>query len=180
MAEGVWVNLDVCGPEDGAQFVWLELHQAPVDQLPGPVDLTGKSPQATLEALTDMTPLHSWIQFAHDWIPEQVRFQVHQAADRTFVHTRLRRAMEWLTKKDYTDNWLSEMHETFCFWSFSEWRRRVEAEGFVVDARSRGIVNQWLVAERFAPVATLRPPAQMDATLEWPHTHALLVSRRPL
>jgi SAM-dependent methyltransferase len=180
VAEGVWVNLDVCGPQDGAQPVWLELHQPPVDELPEPVNLAGENPETIREQLTGMTPLHSWIQFVHDWIPSRVDFHVHQAGDRTFVQTQLGWAMEWLSKKDYTDNWLSEMHETFCFWSFSEWRQRVQAEGFAVAEQSRGIVNEWLVAERFAPVATLRPPTRPDAVLPWPHTHALLVCRRML
>ena len=34
----------------------------------------------------------------------------------------LRAAAEFLSKKDYVDNWRSEMNEEFCFWSFTQWR----------------------------------------------------------
>ena len=44
----------------------------------------------------------------------------------------LRDACEFLSKKDYLDNWRSEMHETFCFWSLADWRSAVERAGFVV------------------------------------------------
>ena len=41
------------------------------------------------------------------------------------VEVSLRDACEFLSKKDYLDNWQSEMHETFCYWSFRDWRSAV-------------------------------------------------------
>ena len=47
------------------------------------------------------------------------------------------------------DNWQSEMHETFCFWSFAEWRAAVEAAGFVVHPASHAYTNPWIVENRY-------------------------------
>ncbi len=53
-----------------------------------------------------------------------------------------------MSRKDYTDNWESEMHETFCFWDFNEWREHLEAAGFRVRAESHAYVNRWIVENR--------------------------------
>ena len=86
---------------------------------------------------------------------------------------------ELTSKKDYTDNWESEMHEAFCFWGCSDWERAARGAGFEVARGSHGFTNPWLVERRFAPVATLRPAGEREAALPWPHTHLRLVARRP-
>ena len=145
---GVWVDLDVCGPEDGDRVIWMELHDG----------------------------RESWERFVADWRPERVEYELHEER---YVATRLRWAMEWLSKKDYTDNWESEMHESFCFWSYADWERAAVAAGFEIAPGSQGFTNPWLVEQRFAPVATLRPAGARDAALPWPDTHLRLVARRP-
>jgi SAM-dependent methyltransferase len=119
----------------------------------------------------------SWERFVADWRPEQVEYALH---GERFVETRLRWAMEWLSKKDYTDNWDSEMHEAFCFWSADDYAREARDAGFELAPGSGGFTNPWLVEHRFAPVATLRPAGDHDRTLPWPDTHLRLVARRPV
>ena len=51
---------------------------------------------------------------------------------RRFFKLRLADAMEFLLKKDYADNWASELHEEFCFWSFSRWKQALTQAGFKV------------------------------------------------
>ncbi|HBB04341.1 TPA: hypothetical protein DCZ39_05635 [Patescibacteria group bacterium] len=58
-------------------------------------------------------------------------------------------ACEFLSKKDYTDNRYSEMHETFCFRSFSEWKKALEDIGFVVHPDSNAYKNPWIIENRF-------------------------------
>ena len=80
-------------------------------------------------------------------------------------------ASEFLLTKDYKDNWLSEMHERFCFWSFSEWKTALEEAGFAVDSRSSVFTNPWIMENRFMGKASLYsedlaplsyPPTQYD------------------
>ena len=154
--DGVWVLLDVLGPEGGDEIVWLELAGEP--------------------------ELASWRRFCEDWRPERVAYEQRARGPgpldpRPVIETKLRWAMEWLSKKDYTDNWLSEMHESFCFWSYSDWLREVGAAGLEPVAGSTAIRNDWLVENRFATAATLRPRGEPDQTLPWPDTHIRLVCR---
>jgi hypothetical protein len=61
------------------------------------------------------------------------------------VEIRLADAMDYLTRKDYADNWFSEMHEQFCGLEFADWkelldRRRLRARPGLAATR-----NDWIV-----------------------------------
>jgi hypothetical protein len=86
--------------------------------------------------------------------------------------------MDFLTRKDYVDNWLSECHEQFCGLEYADWKGLLADAGFEVDPVSRAWRNDWIVANRLAPVAELSTPD--GVALPWPATHVLLVARRPL
>ena len=119
-----------------------------------------------------------FVQFAHD---------VHRHAGADFpyrvgaggaISLHLGTAMEFLLHKDYADNWLSESHELFCGLAYDDWERLLGSAGFEPDPASRAWRNDWIVANRFAPCASLETP---DGTrLDWPDTHVFLVGRRPL
>jgi len=99
-------------------------------------------------------------------------------ATRRLARLALGDAMEFLSKKDYTDNWESEMHETFCFWSFSRWKENLEEAGFSVSARSRAVTNEWIVNNRWLGKARL-----LDETgnpLPWPPTNAILIAEKKI
>ncbi len=51
--------------------------------------------------------------------------------------------------KDYTDNWYSEMHETFCFWSFNDWKQELEKCGFRIKPESKDYQNPWIAQNRW-------------------------------
>ena len=102
----------------------------------------------------------SWERFVADWIPERIDYELREER---YVETKLRWAMEWLSKKDYTDNWESEMHEAFCFWGYADYERAAREAGFELAPGSHGFTNPWLVEHRFAPVATLRPGGRARA-----------------
>ncbi len=53
-----------------------------------------------------------------------------------------------MSRKDYTDNWESEMHETFTFWDFNEWKEHLEEIGFIVSEKSHAYTNEWIVKNR--------------------------------
>jgi hypothetical protein len=86
--------------------------------------------------------------------------------------------MDFLTRKDYTDNWLSEAQEQFCGLEFADWCALLAGVGFEIGTASRAYRNDWIVANRLAPVASLT--STDGQPLDWPVTHVLIVARRPL
>ncbi|WP_447645919.1 hypothetical protein [Nocardioides zeae] len=71
--------------------------------------------------------------------------------DTATYQLRLGDAMEFLTTKDYADNWLSECHESFCGLSFADWRTVLTDAGFTLDPTSAAWRNEWLAEHRFSP-----------------------------
>jgi hypothetical protein len=101
----------------------------------------------------------------------------HEPAGEGTVRLELGAAMDFLTRKDYVDNWLSETKEQFCGLSFAEWSELLAEAGFELDAASAPIRNDWIIDNRIAPVASL---TELDGRpLDWPSTHLLVVARRP-
>jgi SAM-dependent methyltransferase len=172
---GVWINSDVCGPAGRDRTVRMRLSttdgampDAPrrdLDELP----LDGVA--AYVAGLSTRARLD---QFAVDY-----RFPMAYAGSgEGAVELRLADAMDFLTRKDYVDNWLSEAHEQFCGMEYADWAALLGEVGFEVEPASRAWRNDWIVEHRLAPVASL---STLDGQpLDWPDTHVLLVARRPL
>jgi SAM-dependent methyltransferase len=174
-AEGVWINSDVCGPQDGDQEVLLRFHRDGVRH--APVDLESR-PSASVPAyLESLSPAARLAQFGHDFRKlSGGPFDLEIVDDRT-ARLSLTNAMEFMAKFAYTDNWLSECHERFCALDWAGWKEIVGSAGFEIDTRSGAFQNEWLVINRFQPTADLvRPNGQV---LPWPVTHLVLVARRP-
>jgi hypothetical protein len=95
------------------------------------------------------------------------------------VETALRDAMQWLSKKDDTDNRASETHEAYCSWDGGDWEQ-ARAAGFESPPGSGAFASEWPTRSRFAPAATLIPEARPERQLPWPETHVRLVDRRPV
>jgi SAM-dependent methyltransferase len=94
----------------------------------------------------------------------------------------LRLAAEFLSKKDYTDNWKSEMNEEFCFWSFAQWKRALTATGFSLlenevsgQPLSRAYCNPWIVDHRYDGKVRLSSEEQIP----FPPTNMVLVAEKP-
>lgn len=98
----------------------------------------------------------------------------------------LRLAAEFLSKKDYVDNWSSEMNEEFCFWSIDEWRQALNDAGFElieheVEGKrlSRVYCNPWITENRFKDKVRLSLPGQPSTFLDYPPTNMVLVAEKP-
>ncbi len=172
---GVWINSDVCGPDNRSRRVRLALQGAGAGPPAGPpADLTGLSREeiaALVEGLPARARLDRFVADFHFPLP-------FDALPDGTVDIALSDAMEFLTHKDYPDNWLSEAHEQFCGLEFADWKALLTDIGFEVDDASHAWRNDWIVEHRLDPVARLS--AEDGTPLPWPDTHVLLVARRPL
>jgi SAM-dependent methyltransferase len=183
---GVWINSDVCGPDGKDRPVVLRLDRTdganPATPRTDLGDFTSAEVAGYLSSLSTRARLD---QFAVDYrfpLPYQ---PIDDPApgdpamgDSAMVAMSLGDAMDFLTRKDYTGNWLSETQEQFCGLEFADWKAILIDVGFQLDPASGPIRNDWVVNNRIAPVAALSAPD--GRPLDWPVTHVLLVARRPL
>lgn len=85
-----------------------------------------------------------------------------------------------MSKKDYIDNWQSEMHETFCFWSFKDWKTILEKEGFRLAEGSKAYANPWIVNNRYKGKVDLfrKSEAGTLTQMDYPVTNMLIVAEK--
>lgn len=84
-----------------------------------------------------------------------------------------------MTKKDYTDNWHSEMHETFCFWSFPEWKNSLEKEGFKIHNDSKTFSNEWIINNRYKDKIKLHIKKNNKfEEVDYPPTNMILIGEK--
>lgn len=167
---GVWINSDVCAPDDQGRVARLHLRADDGENPPAPrEDLHALSRDDVSTYVAGLSTRARLDQFAVDFM-----FPLpYTALPSGEVELTLGAAMDYLTRKDYADNWLSEAHEQFCGLSFADWTAILTDIGFEVAPASHAWRNDWIVDNRIAPVASLEG-------LDWPVTHTLLVARRPL
>ncbi len=137
---GVLVIRDVVGPDDKDSVVLLECGQT--DGL------------LTDDPAADVAALSTWSRFGRflrDFRPHEPRPDVETVTHegRTLFRLPLGLAMEFVAKMDYTENWLSEMHETFCFWSYADWARELADAGLRLLPGSHAYLNPWRVQNSF-------------------------------
>lgn len=170
---GVWINSDVCGPDEPGRPVILHLTRDDGDNPAEPRhDLAGLAPAEIKRYVGGLSTRARLDQFAVDFA-----FPFgYEPIDDCALRLTLASAMDYLTRKDYVDNWLSETKEQFCGLNFLDWRALLTDAGFEIDPASTTIRNEWLIKNRITPVAALTDLS--GASLEWPTTHLLTVARR--
>jgi SAM-dependent methyltransferase len=172
---GVWINSDVCGPDDRHRPVRLTLRTDDGANPPAArPDLAALTSAEVADYLSGLSTRARLDQFATDFA---FPFDYTTTADPATVELPLAYAMDFLTRKDYVDNWLSETQEQFCGLEFADWRRLLTEVGFDIDPASTTIRNDWLIENRFTGRATLTTPD--GHPLDWPVTHLLAIARRP-
>ncbi len=173
---GVWINRDVIGPENGEEPILMELHEGAGQQNP-----FATLPEQNAEAealLKTLSPLGLWRQFLQDWRPGHPRPTAEELVrqGRMVIKTTRATVSEFLLHKDYRDNWKSEMHETFCFWSFSEWKTRLESVGFRISPLSKVYTNPWILINRWENQVQLWKEAGIWEPEPWPPTTMIMVA----
>jgi SAM-dependent methyltransferase len=175
---------DVVGPENGHQLVSLWCSDVDGKSLSSE-ELAAHKGRET-EWLDGLSTRSRFRLFATDFLRGQRSFPFteEQRDGRTVFRVTLQHAAEFLSKKDYTDNWTSEMNEEFCFWSFSKWKIVLAEMGFCVHENpnntnegSRVYTNQWIADLRYAGHVELLNAD--EATLPWPPTNMILLAEKP-
>jgi ubiquinone/menaquinone biosynthesis C-methylase UbiE len=189
---------DVVGPEDRLAEVYLWCHAADGDG--GVIGAGGEKGEALQKGLERQSTAARFLSFCEWYLADQIsggrrpvtdkvvprRERVAGRGGRDYFVLPLHQAMEFLLKKDYTDNWRSEMNEEFCFWSYEDWKRELCEAGFgVVEnsgnaaAGSRAYRSEWIVKNRFeGKVELWRMRGGGLERMDFPVTNMVLVGEK--
>ncbi len=177
---GRWINVDVVGPQNKDQIVYMKLCDTD-GTLDAPSEMTDRGEFA--KRLMDTSTYGRFIKFGHDFRQTQgdgIHYKVVQHGEDTYVQLTLQDACEFMGKKDYTDNWKSEMHEKFCNNSLNDWKRIAESCGLRIHPQSRTFCNPWIVENRYRGKVQLY---QLDGNkltpMEYPPTTMVLIAEKP-
>ncbi len=192
---GHLVIRDVVGPEEGEQEVWLWLNQE--DGSNEEIWAEFDQPKALQAHLDKLSTYARFKRFARDFLAEEraegrrgaetaIVYREEQVEGKGYVVLKLHAAAEYLSKKDYTDNWYSEMHEEFAFWGFSQWKAALQQAGFQVLENpnepmqgSRVYTNPWIVENRYLGKAELfQRVGERLHPLPYPVTNIVLVGKK--
>lgn len=147
---GVWINRDVVGPEHKEKEILMTLNKGDGRNEDYEMEFTDRKELASY--LVGLSTFGRFLRFAKDFRKKEgynVNYSFCTIKGKEYVKLSLQNATEFITKKDYIDNWQSEMHETFCFWSFEDWRNQIKKVGFKLNPQSNAFANQWLIENRF-------------------------------
>jgi hypothetical protein len=178
---GVWINRDVIGPEHKDGLVYMRLNE--MDGIDHDYNRQFEDRKELAKYLGRLSTFTRFLRFAQDFRHEEgykVDYEIESdERGEEFVKIRLSDACEFMSKKDYTDNWQSEMHETFCFWDINEWKQAVEEAGFIVKPESRAFTNQWIVENRFkGKVELYRKEGTKLVPMDYPVTNMILIGEK--
>ncbi len=174
---GVWINRDVVGPENKEQTIYLWLNDS--DGHNGDPYKTFDDKQEFSQYLMGLSTYARFLRFAKNFRHTEgyvLHYSTTIINNKSYIIISLRDAMEFLSRKDYTDNWQSEMHETFCFWDFSEWKNNLQNAGFTIHSNSKAFTNEWIVNNRWKGKAELFTLQHDQLTpLDYPVTTMFLI-----
>ncbi|KKW29167.1 MAG: Methyltransferase type 12 [Parcubacteria group bacterium GW2011_GWB1_52_7] len=188
---------DVVGPENKAQEVRL---RASRDD--GLNDDVFKDLSATTELADHLKRFSTYARFkrfAEDFLADmrksgrrgeetKIRYWEEVLDGIPYFVLRLKDAVEFMTRKDYLDNWHSELNEEFAFMSFSEWKKFAVAVGFRIIENpnepaksSRVYANPWIIENRFKGKTDLfvKNGDKLDP-LDYPVTNMVLICEKPV
>lgn len=176
---GVWINRDVVGPKNKNEIVLMKLTKG--DGRNDDFKKLFQTREELAEYLKGLSTYGRFLRFVNDFRKKEgyvLKFETVLIQEQEFVRLTLKDACEFMSRKDYTDNWESEMHETFCFWDFDEWCEQLKDVGFTVGDKSIVYSNPWIQENRWKGKVELFSNDTQLLRLEYPVTNMLLVARR--
>jgi len=176
---GVWVNRDVVGPENKEQLILMKLSDT--DGRNDDFDKKFNTREELAVYLRGLSTLGRFKRFVQDFRKkERYNFTYETLAQNgaTYFKLKLRDACEFMSRKDYVDNWESEMHETFCFWDFEEWKTNLKAAGFTITSSSNAYTNDWIVNNRLVDKVELLKADGSIEKIPYPVTNMIMIAEK--
>lgn len=177
---GIWINRDVVGPVDKQQRVLMKLNET--DGGNDDIFNAAETREVLALHLEGLSTAARFRRFARDFRRKEgytLGYEDVTLRGERYVRLSLGDACEFMSRKDYTDNWESEMHETFTFWSLADWTRVLEEAGFTVLPVSKAYVNDWIVANRLVgKVELFESVGEEIKPLAYPVTNMLMLAEK--
>jgi hypothetical protein len=180
--KGRWINVDVVGPEDKDEVVYLWLNREDGRADDPREEFSSPDRQKCNDYLKGLSTFGRFQRFCRDYrsqVGYRVEWEAETVAGEPLIRMRLQDACEFMSKKDYTDNWQSEMCETFCFWSFCDWTRAMERAGYAVHPASHAFTNPWIVENRYrGKVKLFRKVQGILEPRDYPVTNMVIIAEK--
>ncbi len=176
---GVWINRDVVGPTDSEKIILMKLNNS--DGRNDDYDRKFSNREDLAEYLRGLSTLGRFLRFTKDFRNKegyQLKYQQVEIQGSIYFKLNLKDASEFMSRKDYVDNWESEMHETFCFWDFETWKENLKKIGFTISPKSFSYTNNWIVKNRLEGKVELFEETMPVKKLEYPVTGMILIAER--
>lgn len=125
---------DVVGPENPNNVVYMELNKK-----------DGKAKGN----ISELSTYSKFFRFVKDFKPRKIRFKEIKIDNKRVIKLRLVDAYEYISKMNYTDNWESEVHEEFGFYSFSKWKKELKKAGFNIVDGSRQFQSSYIIENMY-------------------------------
>lgn len=137
---GRLVIRDVVGPSNSDKLIYMVLNHD---------DGSSEGDIASLST-------HSkFFRFVKDFKPRQIKYKEELIDGKKLIKLSLQDAYEYLSKMTYTDNWESEMHEEFGFYSFETWKDKLKQAGFKIVVGSKEFKNPYIINKKYKDRAVL-------------------------
>ncbi len=192
---GRLVIRDVIGPENKESEVYMKLNSK--DGANENIFLTPDSAEAMCDHIKGLSTEARFYRFAEDYLADmRAKGHLNESSKITFREEifngekyfvlRLKDAVEFMSRKDYADNWESEMNEEFAFFSFADWKELLKNTGFAIienpnepTASSRIYKNEWVVENRLkGSVELFKKENDTLMPLEYPPTNVILIAEK--
>ncbi|MBI2030672.1 methyltransferase domain-containing protein [Candidatus Kaiserbacteria bacterium] len=170
---GALVIRDVIGPENGDEEIYAWFEDAAGDT-PAPEEAPGRDAHT-------LSTRGRFYKFAKEFFNGRgVKYNEETIDGKKLVRASRKDIADFLGKKNYVDNWDSELHESFTHWSFGRWKEELERAGFSLDtALSYAYTNDWIVEHHLKGTAELFTKKGDSLEAEsWPPTNVILVARK--
>ena len=177
--DGMLVIYDVIGPENKDKMVLAQLSMEDGNNKDWDKKFEDKKGNDFKEFIKDLSTQAKFFRFAQDFRKEEgykMEYEIVSKEGHEYIKIRFQDLAEFLSKKDYTDNWYSEMHETFCFWNFEDWKRELEKIGYRVSDNSEVITNEWVVKNRYENCSKIYDTDMNQ--LSFPPTNVIIVAEK--
>jgi SAM-dependent methyltransferase len=177
---GVWINRDVVGPKEKNQMVLMKLNRE--DGRNDDLERSFSTRDDLAKYLTGLSTLGRFLRFVRDFRKHegyQLKYETTEIEGVQYFKLALNDACEFMSRKDYADNWQSEMHETFCFWDFDEWKEHLSKVGFVISEKSNAYTNDWIVKNRLEGKVELFQDSSERERILYPVTNMIMLAQKP-